>query len=68
MDTMYGWLKSEGFIFILLIIGVYSSIIGSSIVFKEESDKTIEYLNSLPIRRSNILVDKIIVSVIYIHF
>lgn len=66
MDTMYGWLKSEGFIFILLIIGVYSSIIGANIVFKEESDKTIEYLNSLPIRRSSILMDKIIVGIVYI--
>lgn len=66
MDTMFGWLKSEGFIFILLIIGVYSSIIGSNILLKEESDKTIEYLNSLPIKRSSILFKKIIVDVIYI--
>ena len=66
MDTMYGWLKSEGFIFILLIIGTYSSIIGTDILFKEESNKTIEYLNSLPIKRSTILLDKIIIGISYI--
>lgn len=66
MDTAYGWLKSEGFIFILLLTGVYSSIIGSNILLKEESDKTIEYLNSLPITRNKILYDKIICGIFYI--
>ena len=31
MDTAFGWLKTEGFIFVLLITGVYASIIGSNI-------------------------------------
>ena len=43
MDSAYGWLKTEGFVFLYLIVGVYSSIMGSSLVLKEESDKTIEY-------------------------
>ena len=51
IDSAYGWLKTEGFVFILLIIGCYASILGSSILLKEENDKTIEYLNSLPITR-----------------
>jgi ABC-2 type transport system permease protein len=66
INTAYGWLKSEGFMFILLLTGLYSSILGSNIVLKEENDKTIEYLNSLPIKRSKILTNKIIVSIIYI--
>ena len=66
MDTAFGWLKTEGFIFILLLTGIYSAILGSNIVLKEENDKTIEYLNSLPIKRSTILKDKIISSIIYI--
>ena len=66
MDTAFGWLKTEGFIFVLLITGVYASILGSNIVLKEESDKTIEYLNSLPIKRSNILFSKVICGIIYI--
>ncbi len=66
MDTAYGWLKSEGFVFILLIIGCYAGMLGSNILLKEESDKTIEYLNMLPIRRSDIVIHKAIVGVLYI--
>ena len=66
MDTAFGWLKSEGFVFVLLLTGVYSSILGSNILLKEENDKTIEYLNSLPIKRSNIVTKKIICSIMYI--
>ncbi|MBR3199236.1 MAG: ABC transporter permease subunit [Bacilli bacterium] len=66
INSAYGWLKSEGFMFILIITGIYSSMLGSSVVLKEENDKTIEYLESLPIKRSNILTNKIIVSIIYI--
>ena len=43
IETAYGWLKTEGFMFILLITGFYSSILGGNILLKEESDKTIEY-------------------------
>lgn len=66
IDTAYGWLKTEGFMFVLLIIGFYSSVLGGSILLKEENDKTIEYLGSLPIKRRTILNNKIIVSIIYI--
>ena len=66
MDSAYGWLKTEGFVLLLLIVGVYASIMGSNILLKEESDKTIEYLNTLPIKRRKILFDKVICSVIYI--
>ena len=66
MDTAYGYLKTEGFVFILVLTGVYSSILGSNILLKEESDKTIEYLNTLPITRKSILKDKIICAIIYI--
>ena len=66
INTAYGWLKSEGFMFVLLIIGFYSSNLGYNILLKEEYDKTIEYLSFLPIKRSKILTNKIIVSIIYI--
>lgn len=66
MDSAFGWLKTEGFIFVLLIIGVYASILGSNILLKEESDKTIEYLNSLPIKRGTILLQKVICGISYI--
>jgi ABC-2 type transport system permease protein len=66
INTAYGWLKSEGFMFILLITGFYASYIGSNIVLKEENDKTIEYLESLPIKRTKIVTNKIIVAITYI--
>lgn len=66
IDSAYGWLKSEGFVFILLIIGCYSGILGSNILLKEENDKTIEYLNSLPVKRNIIVISKILSGLIYI--
>ena len=66
INTVFGWLKTEGFMFVLIIVGVYSSILGSNILLKEESDKTIEYLGFLPIKRRKILLNKIIVGLVYI--
>lgn len=66
IDSVYGWLKSEGFIFVLLIIGCYSGILGSNILLKEESDKTIEYLNSVPVTRKKIVLNKILCGLLYI--
>lgn len=66
MDSAFGWLKSEGFVFVLLIIGCYAGILGSNILLKEENDKTIEYLNSLPIKRSDIVYSKMLSGLIYV--
>ena len=66
LDTAFGLLKTEGFVLLLLITGVYSSILASNILLKEESDKTIEYLNSLPTTRTKIALNKIICGLIYI--
>ena len=66
ISSAYGWLKSEGFVFVLLIIGSYSGIMGSNILLKEENDKTIEYLNSLPVKRNDIIISKTLAGLIYI--
>ena len=66
LDSAYGWLKSEGFVFLLLIVGCYAGILGSNILLKEENDKTIEYLNSLPVRRRDIVVQKALAGLAYI--
>ena len=66
IETAFGWLKTEGFVFVLLITGIYSAILGSTILLKEENDKTIEYLNGLPIKRKTIVLSKIFSSVLYI--
>lgn len=61
-----GWYISEGLIFIILGIGIYSAILGSNIVLKEENDRTIEYLATLPISRTKILLTKVFVGIINI--
>ena len=66
IDSAFGWLKTEGFVFALLIVGCYSGLLGSNIILKEESDKTIEYLNSLPVKRNTIIMNKVLVGLIYI--
>lgn len=66
LESAFGWLKSEGFVFVLLIIGLYSGMLGANILVKEESDKTIEYLNSLPMTRTTIVLNKVLCSLIYI--
>ena len=66
INSVFGWLKTEGFVFLLLITGIYSALLGSNILLKEESDKTIEYLNSVPVTRNNILLNKILCGLLYI--
>ena len=66
IDSAFGWLKTEGFILVLLITGIYSGMLGSNILLKEENDKTIEYLNSLPVTRKEIVLRKFFVGFIYI--
>ncbi len=65
IDSAYGWMKSEGFVFILLIIGCYAGILGSNILLKEESDKTVEYLGVLPMKRTDIVLKKSFAGIIY---
>lgn len=66
IDSAFGWLKTEGFVFVLLITGIYSGILGSNILLKEENDKTIEYLSSVPVTRRKIVLDKILCGFFYI--
>lgn len=66
IDTAFGWLKTEGFVFILLITGCYAGILGSNILLKEENDQTIEYLNGLPVSRTEILLKKYLAGLIYV--
>lgn len=64
MTTAYGWFGMEGYLFVVLLGGSYSAILGSSILSKEEDDKTIEFLLSKPISRNHILIGKGLVTVI----
>lgn len=53
----------EGFIstistYLYLILGIHAVLLGSSIISKEERDKTAEYLFSMPISRRKVIVGK----------
>ncbi|QWC00268.1 ABC transporter permease [Mycoplasmatota bacterium] len=61
MSTPYGWYGMEGYLFVVLIGGSYASILGSTILSREEDDQTIEFLLSKPISRNQILMGKSIV-------
>jgi len=61
----------EGFISMMSIylyvpIAIYSALLGSSIISKEERLKTAEYLFTLPIKRETVLKNKIIVGFSYV--
>lgn len=66
IDSVFSWFKTEGLTFLILIGSVYSSMIGISILSKEESDKTIEFLYSKPVTRNKIITSKIISGLIYV--
>jgi ABC-2 type transport system permease protein len=66
LNSVMGWFQSEGIIFILLIGSCYSSLLGGTILIKEESDKTIEFLSSKPISKNSIVTSKILCGIIYI--
>ena len=50
------------YVFLLLISVVHATLLGSTIISKEERDKTSEFLYTRPISRSQILTQKILLS------
>lgn len=65
ITTPEGYLSILG-VYILLPIGIYASLLGSNIISKEERGKTAEFLFTLPLSRSKVLVSKLIVGFFYI--
>lgn len=66
ISTVFGWYSSEGFTIVSLIGALFAASLGASVILKEESDKTIEFLYSKPITRNRILISKLSVGIIYI--
>ncbi|XMB85277.1 ABC transporter permease subunit [Mycoplasmatota bacterium WC44] len=59
----------EGFLsvmslYLYLPLSIFAALLGSSIISKEERDKTAEYLFTLPVTRTRVLISKIIAAVI----
>jgi ABC-2 type transport system permease protein len=66
IDTVFGWFQTEGITLFTLLVCLFSAILGSNILTKEESDKTIEFLYSKPISRNKIVTSKLLCGTIYI--
>lgn len=66
IESAFGWFKTEGYIFLTLIGGLYAAILGGTILLKEESDKTIEFLAAKPVSREKIVTAKIVCGMINI--
>ena len=66
IESAYGWFKTEGYTFLTLIGGLYAEILGSTILVKEENDKTIEFLLSKPVSRNKVVSAKILCGILNI--
>ncbi|MCB9498772.1 MAG: ABC transporter permease subunit [Bacillales bacterium] len=66
ISSPFGWITSKGIDFVLLCIGIYASILGGNALYKEKADKTIEYLSSKPVKRSEIMIKKVLADLILI--
>ncbi|KMT22363.1 ABC transporter permease subunit [Clostridium cylindrosporum] len=52
--------------YILLMAGIHSVMLGSSIISKEERDKTVEFLLVKPITRSRVVMEKLLAALVNI--
>lgn len=64
MTTPEGFLSILS-IYIYLPLAIYSGLLGSGIIAKEEQNKTAEYLFTLPVSRKKVITSKLIVAIFY---
>lgn len=50
---------------VVLLGSIYAAILGSTIMSKEEDEKTIEFLLSKPVTRSQVVLQKVLVLIVY---
>lgn len=65
-SSILGWYATEGYMFATILGGCFSAILAASIISKEESDKTAEFLLTKPISRKKIVSIKMLTVLIYI--
>jgi len=63
LTTVGGYVSMASFYFYLLL-GIYAVLLGSGIISKEERDKTVEFLMSLPVSRFKVVLSKLVAAVI----
>ncbi len=63
LTTVNGFISMAGLYF-LIALGIYSALLGSSIIAKEERDKTAEFFMTMPVSRNRVITMKIISGVV----
>ena len=61
-----GWIESEGMTLYLLLGSVYAALLGAGILCKEQSDGTAEYLLSLPVSRTDVVLSHYFAGLTYV--
>lgn len=61
--TLDGFISTIS-LYLYLLLGIHSVLLGSSIISKEERDKTAEYLFALPVSRERVVIGKTIAAII----
>ncbi|MBN2299748.1 MAG: ABC transporter permease subunit [Acholeplasmataceae bacterium] len=64
LSTPEGFLSLES-IYFYIPLAIYAGLLGSSIISKEERDKTAEYLFTLPVTRKKVIISKIVVAFLF---
>lgn len=59
MTTILGYFSTEAYAFLILFGSIYAMILSSSLLSKEENEKTIEFLLAKPVTRIEILTNKL---------
>lgn len=65
LSSLSGFISAIG-LYLYLLLGIHGVLLGSSIISKEERDRTAEYLFTLPISRRKVIASKLISAVINI--
>lgn len=63
LTTVSGFVSMAG-IYFCIALGIYSVLLGSSIIAKEERDKTAEFFMSMPVSRVRVITMKIVSGII----
>ncbi|OKL36508.1 ABC transporter permease subunit [Domibacillus mangrovi] len=57
-DTPLGFYAIEGYLFVTLFGSIYAAMMAGSMIVKEESEKTVEFLLSKPVSRGGVIAEK----------
>lgn len=65
LSSLSGFISAIG-LYLYLLLGIHGVLLGSSIISKEERDRTAEYLFTLPISRKRVIGSKLVSAIINI--